>query len=308
MVKKLKRKPHHPSLTMPSSKLLIILSVSFFGLVVVTASWAATNYISLEAEGPSNTLSSEVTTGLSSSASNGNYVQFGSIDTGAPTFRDDFNSSAINESVWTIGTWYEHGGQLGRERTFLQDGKLNLVFRYDPAKGFLSSALESKQRFGYGTWKASLKPTACPGVLNSMYTIDWDDPTKPGSGDGSKEEIDIEFLTKSFANNFGRVHLAVHEYGNTSFDTNPDIPLNFNPSDEFRVYGFTITPEKIEWFLGSEDNVLQTYRYSENAITIDNDYTLKFNVWSQFGQWIQGPPPANTNCTYQVDWIQFNSL
>lgn len=27
-------------------------------------------------------------------------------------FRDDFDGSQINEDIWKIGTWSEHGGQL----------------------------------------------------------------------------------------------------------------------------------------------------------------------------------------------------
>jgi beta-glucanase (GH16 family) len=219
----------------------------------------------------------------------------GSISTEAQ-FEDDFNDEQINESVWQIATWVEHDGQTGRGRCYSENGYLNLVFINDSAEGYLSSAIQTREEFLYGRWEARLKPSSVPGVLNSMYTIDWDD------GDGTKQEIDIEFLTYTFADNSGEVHFAVHADGLNSFNTNPDIELDFNPSDDFHVWGFEITPLYVQWFV--DDLILLTYTYSENDIVIDSEYQLKFNFWSQ-ENWINGPPVENTECIYQIDWIRF---
>ena len=43
---------------------------------------------------------------------------------------------------------------------------------------------------------------------------------------------------------------------------------------------------------------------SGNAIKIDAPYQLKFNVWSS-KNWVQGPPIADTDCIYQIDWVKF---
>lgn len=220
------------------------------------------------------------------------------------SFRDDFNGTAVNETTWQIATWAEHGGQTGRERCYVQDGCLNMVFINDAAAGFLSAAIQTREEFLYGTWEARLKPTAVAGVLNSLYTIDWDDTTTGGStSDGTKQEIDIEFLSKSFGASSGEVHYAVHASGLASFNTNPDIELGFNPSDAFHVYGFEITPDYISWTVDGAE--LQRYTYADNAIAINAPYQLKLNVWSQIDSWVGGPPPAGVECIYQIDWIQF---
>ncbi len=211
-------------------------------------------------------------------------------------FEDDFNNGQIDESVWQIGTWVEHGGQTGRERCYAEDGYLTLIFINDSEEGYLSSAIQTREEFLYGRWEARLKPSSVPGVLNSMYTIDWDD------GSGTKQEIDIEFLTYTFAGDLGEVHFAVHADGFDSFNTNPDIELDFNPSEDFHVWGFEITPEYVEWFV--DDEILLTYTYSENAIVIDSEYQLKFNFWSS-EHWINGPPEENIECIYLIDWIRF---
>ncbi len=220
----------------------------------------------------------------------------GDQDLAEEIFRDDFNGSQVDGSVWQVATWSEHGGQTGSERCYVEDGRLNLIFTNDAVEGYLSSAIQSWDSFLYGRWEARLKPSGVPGVLNSMYTIDW------GGGDGTKQEIDIEFLTYSFTDDAGEVHFAVHADGFTSFNTNPDVEIDFNPADDFHIWGFEITPEQIQWFV--DDTVLLTYIYADHDIAIDAPYQLKFNAWSA-EHWINGPPEANVPCIYQIDWIRF---
>jgi len=218
-------------------------------------------------------------------------------------FADEFNGNEVDGSVWRIATWVEHGGQTGRERCFVKDGYLNLVFINDSEKGFLSSAIETNDEFLYGRWEARLKASSIKGVLNSMYTIDWDNTADPSSSsDGTKQEIDIEFLTYSFSDSNGEVHLALHAEGKPSSGTNPDIALDFNPSDDFHIWGFDVTSEYIEWFV--DDLVLKRITYSENAIEINAPYNLKFNFWSA-EHWINGPPVPDTECIYLIDWVRF---
>ncbi|MBD3241660.1 MAG: family 16 glycosylhydrolase, partial [Chitinivibrionales bacterium] len=155
----------------------------------------------------------------------------------------------------------------------------------------------------YGTWEARIKPTDVPGVLNSFYTIDWNNTADPSAeNNGTKEEIDIEFLTNSFAGTSGEVHYALHKSGAQSFQTNPDVPLDFDPSAGFHVFGFEITPEQINWIV--DDSVMLSYEYEGNPITITSPYQLKLNVWSAV-HWIGGPPEADVACTYLIDWIRF---
>lgn len=218
------------------------------------------------------------------------------------TFYEEFDGP-LDDQIWQVLTGSEHGGKLSRDRCFVENGLLNLVFIHDPGKGYLSSAIQTRNEFLYGKWEVRLKPSAVPGVLNSFYTIDWNNTSDEASGsDGTKQETDIEFLTRSFTQNTGEVHFAVHESGKKSFDTNPDIRLDFNPSSDFHVWGFEITPGYIQWFV--DDTVLQRYVYSENEIQIDAPYALKMNFWSA-ESWIGGPPEPNVKCIYQIDWIRF---
>ena len=216
-------------------------------------------------------------------------------------FREDFNGSSIDESIWTIGTWTEHEGQLGRERCYIEDGYLNLLLINDNGT-CLSSAIQSNQDFLYGKWEVRLKASSVYGVLNSFYTIDWNNRSTTDPNDGTKQEIDIEFLTHSFGENKGQVHIAVHAQGYKSFDINPDIDLGFDPSVDFHIWGFNITPKHIEWFV--DGKTLYTYVYDERDVKINSPYQLKLNHWTK-KDWILGPPESGVVSRYLVDWIQF---
>jgi len=218
------------------------------------------------------------------------------------SFRDDFNGTTIDETVWQVATWSEHGGQTGKERCYAKDGFLSMLFINNNGT-YLTSAIQTRKEFLYGRWEARLKPSSVPGVLNSFYTIDWDNITTTNAGDdGTKQEIDIEFLTFAFGNGKGKVHFAVHASGLESFNTNPDVDLNFDPSADFHIWGFEITPDHIEWFV--DDIQLLTYKYNEHDVAITAPYQLKLNCWSS-SSWINGPPASGIECLYLIDWIRF---
>ena len=218
------------------------------------------------------------------------------------SFVDNFDGP-IDSKKWQIATWKEHNGQTGVERCYTADGYLHLIFINDSTKGYLSSAIQTREEFLYGKWEARMKPSNISGVLNAMYTIDWDNTSaSSASDDGTKQEIDIEFLTFAFSQKSSKVHYAVHAAGLNSFETNPDIEIDFDPSTDFHIWGFEITPEYIEWFV--DGKVLLRYNYNENDVAITSPYQLKFNAWSGV-HWVKGPPTADIETVFQIDWIKF---
>lgn len=218
-------------------------------------------------------------------------------------FFEDFEGSSVDNGTWLVATWKEHGGQTGKERCFVGNGLLHMQFINSSTEGFLSSAIQTRDEYLYGRWEMRAKPSDVPGVLNSFYTIDWDNTADNSStSDGTKQEIDIELLTKSFGADSGEIHFALHAEGKESWGTNPDLELWFNPSEEFHVYGFEVTPDYVEWFV--DDSVLYRYEYAGRDISITAPYALKLNTWSAV-KWIEGPPPEDVICEYRIDWIRF---
>lgn len=219
-------------------------------------------------------------------------------------FFEDFNGT-INNDIWHILTGSEHGAKLSASRCFTKDGYLHMIFRNDPDEGLQGAAIETRDEFLYGKWEARIKASNVHGVLNSVYTIDW---RNTATGDpGTKQEIDIELLNKSFTGKKGELHAAVHAAGKKSYNSNPDFDLNFDPSADFHIFGYNITPEYIEWFVDGVSYHRYTYADEENEIKIDAPYMMKMNHRTG-GQWVGGPPQVGSEAVYLIDWIKFTPM
>ncbi len=130
---------------------------------------------------------------------------------GSGSLCDDFNGENVNSEVWQVAGWVEHGGQTSPERCYAKNGILNMVFINSSEQGFLSSAIQTWSEYGFGRWEARIKPSSVPGVLNSLYTIDWYDV--PGDSDGTKQEIDIRVQSNSLGQTHRPGDICVHQAG-----------------------------------------------------------------------------------------------
>lgn len=217
----------------------------------------------------------------------------------SPTVEDTFDIGwSESQTLWRRASWMQNGTQMSAERCAENaDGFLEqTVLAGEPFSG---GSMQSRSEYGYGRWVARLKPSSVPGALNSMFTMDWDDMTTAETdGDGSHEEIDIEFLTYTFGAKSGSVHFAVHAPPLSNYFVD-DVALDFNPSDEFHEWGFDVLPDRIVWHV--DGNELATFIY-DDTVTITGLYELFFNSWTK-ESWINGPP--SENAVYQIDWVRF---
>jgi beta-glucanase (GH16 family) len=217
-------------------------------------------------------------------------------------FRDDFDPGwEAAQTAWHVATWMQNGAQMDPERcrTNGEGMMVQTVLAGEPYRG---GSMETAAEYPYGTWEARIKPSAVPGVLNSMFTMDWDDQTTPDiKGDGSKFEVDIEFLTYTFGPGRGKVHLAVHcpEKKGAFGDV---VELGFNPSDDFHVWGFTIGPDRIEWFV--DGKVISSWDRPADR-SFHPNYEFFFNSWTS-PKWIKGP--ADQDAHYHIDWVRFTPM
>ncbi|MDP3238159.1 MAG: glycoside hydrolase family 16 protein [Myxococcales bacterium] len=219
---------------------------------------------------------------------------------GTVSFSDTFDPDWEDQQrAWKRATWLQNGTQMDPSRAFTSDaGRLVQVVL--PGTPYRGGSIETVGEFGYGRWQARLKPSSVPGLLNSMFIKDWDDRQTPADGnDGLKAEVDIEFLTHTFSRNTGKVWLAVHFDGRQQYGTL--LPLSFNPSKAFRVWGFDVLPSQIRWHV--DGKVIHTYTYPTGKIA--PRYEMFFNSWTR-PNWINGPPAVEGR--YEVDWVRFSNL
>ncbi|MBN2584136.1 MAG: glycoside hydrolase family 16 protein [Planctomycetes bacterium] len=216
-----------------------------------------------------------------------------------PSFQDNFDAGwKTAQKDWKVATWKQNGTEMSPERCAVDDkGRMvQTVLAGEPYRG---GSMQTSKEYPYGRWAARLKPSSVPGVLNSMFTMDWDDlTTSDKDGDGSKFEVDIEFLTYTFGKGRGKVHLAVHvpEKKNAFV---ADVELEFNPSDEFHVWGFDILPDRVVWHVDGKP--LRTYERPAEY-SFHPNYEFFFNSWTS-PKWIKGP--AKEDARYLIDWVKF---
>ena len=213
----------------------------------------------------------------------------------SPSAVDEFDDPDWEQNngttFWQQASWMQNGTQMDPERCQANNGFLELTVL--PGQPYRGGSIQTRNdKWSYGRWEASLKPSPVRGVLNSMFTNDWNGKTY--------EEADIEFLTYTFGKDKGSVHLALHEEGKTNYWWE-EVPLSFNPSDTFHVWAIQILPDSVSWYV--DGDLLRTFVYNEE-FALMAPYQFFFNAWTK-DEWINGPPAVTA--TYQIDWVKFYS-
>jgi len=219
-----------------------------------------------------------------------------------PSFEEDFSKGwNARQTDWKVNGGKQNGTMMSPSRC-KANSRGYLVQTVLPGKPYRGGSMETRGEFSYGRWVARLKTSSVPGVLNSMFTMDWDDRKTPeANNDGSKTEVDIEFLTYTYSRKRGEVHLAVHLPGQENVEV-ADVPLRFNPSTDFHEWGFDILPDRVIWHVDGEE--IHKWKGSKSK-TLAPAYEMFFNSWTK-PHWINGSPKEAAE--YWIDWIRFYPL
>jgi beta-glucanase (GH16 family) len=220
-----------------------------------------------------------------------------------PAFEDDFGPGwEGRQKGWRVATWKQNGTLMSPERC-ATNGEGQLVQTVLPGEPYKGGSLQTAAEYSYGRWVARVKPSSVPGVLNSVFTKDWDDlKTALSEKDGTGYEVDIEFLTYTFGKGKGQVHIAIHADGKPNL-FKADLDLDFNPSDDFHVWGFDILPDGVVWHVDGRE--LHSWRAPASDPVPNTLHEFFFNSWTK-PKWIQGPPAETAR--YQIDWVKFYPL
>jgi hypothetical protein len=219
-------------------------------------------------------------------------------------FTDDFVDSwpdtySLN-CIWKKTDWlWENPDSLqpinvNPENVSVSDGKLVLTV---PANEYEAGQIESiSQDFHYGYYEARIKASETEaskefGVVNAFFMY---------SPKGNNNEIDIEFLSKDFIGNTGKVHFVLHP-GN--YHISRDLP--FNPAAGFHNYGFKWSASSVDFFVDRHINQepVETMSISDGFPVPSQPGKIMLNNWTGNPNW-GGGPPSNT-ATMEVDWVSF---
>jgi beta-glucanase (GH16 family) len=230
-------------------------------------------------------------------------------------FRDDFNGTSLNTSLWNLGTWTLGRTQLGNSPV-VGNGIGRLTF--DTYK-FRGTEIWSKTEFSRGNGleiEARVKLNKLPsGLVTSLFTYSYDSQL------AVSDELDIEILTKQV---------------NASTTSDPVLFTTWNDwSESSPTYGdgihhwsFSKTlagfdvntwhTYVIRWLPGSTEWVIDgTLIASSTKAQPDAKTPVRLNFWAPASGWTDayssGLKPtnkasANVRYYYDVDWVEVRQL
>ncbi|MCF8261113.1 MAG: family 16 glycosylhydrolase [Melioribacteraceae bacterium] len=163
------------------------------------------------------------------------------------------------------------------------------------AKKYKGAEYRSLDYYKYGKFEVRYKPVDRLAIVSSFFTY-----SDSVSQTGDWNEIDIEIIAK-------------YEQS-VQFNIIDPVPgyeirhnhVQFNPYDDYHVYGFEWTPDYVAWFIDS----VEVYRISgRNVSTLNHGQKIMMNIWNPefidwVGKWDDTFMPAFT----YYDWISYSSF
>lgn len=163
-------------------------------------------------------------------------------------FLDFYDTSRwIKGDGWTNGPPFDNGWSA--ENALFQGGQLVLLLDDTPSLGepYTSGHYQTLGFYGYGCYEASFRPVPVSGAVTSFFTFAG--PYDNG-GNGEHNEIDIEFVGRSFAEGRSEVQLNFYTNDDSYASRNEHMhTLPFDPTTGFNRYGFKWTSTGIAWYV-----------------------------------------------------------
>lgn len=234
---------------------------------------------------------------------------------GTVIFRDDFNGTKLNSTLWSLGTWKLGRTQLGNAPV-VSGGIARLAF---DTYGFQGTEIYTNQAFACGNGieiEARLRTNKLPsGLVSALFTYTYDPVT------GFSDESDIEILSKEVNStkggdpvllttwwDWGGVNSAyqdgVHNWGIDQFLVNLSVST-------WHTYVIRWLPTATEWLI---DGV----KVASSAKAIPNaPAPVRLNFWAPDAGWIAAYDaslrPAKSKSSsvrhyFDVDYVEVRRL
>ncbi|MBI2343968.1 MAG: glycoside hydrolase family 16 protein [Deltaproteobacteria bacterium] len=264
-----------------------------------------------------------------------------------PTVATDFLS---NDPPWTLKATAPNSVHFGIPHAMADDDVVaTLTFAGQPAFSNGDAVgpahavqIATSNTFGYGTYRARLRPAACAPdeeVVNGIFVYANDGATDANqNGMIDNNEIDIEILCGepdilylslwtdyTDDDHFRKKTRAIDIVTGAFYETEPGkegqyglsgtaggiIPAAKSPgmdlTAQFLELGFTWTASAVRFFLMLEDEEITLWHFTDPAYIPVPDVAFIFNVWHTNAHWWAGGAadyPAK-NGMMLIDWFQY---
>ena len=209
------------------------------------------------------------------------------------------NFDRLDRSFWFVSNGWNNGAHQNctwsQRQVTTDGGNLKLTFeeRQNKDRKNVCGEIQTRARFGYGTYEARYKSATGPGLNSAFFTYIGPTDKKPW------DEIDFEVLGK----NVDQVQL--NQYINGKGKNEKIVPVAGGADKGFNDYAFIWEPERLRYFLNGKlvQEVTDPSKIPQNA------QKIFLSLWGSdtLKSWM-GPFAYSGPTTMEVDRIAYTAL
>lgn len=216
----------------------------------------------------------------------------------APSFVDDFKT--FDRSRWYVSDGWNNGSHQNctwsKGLVELSDGLLSLGFEKQKLKDrdFACGEIQTKQRFGYGTYEARMKTDTGSGLNAAFFTYIGPSDKQPW------DEIDFEILTKDTS----KVQVNAYIAGKGKNEKLVDVPGGTDGA--FNDYAFVWQKDSLRWYVNGQ--LVNTI--TDPAKLPTHAQKIFFSLWGSdtMKGWMGAFADPGRKVSLQVERVAFTAL
>lgn len=203
----------------------------------------------------------------------------------------------LEKNKWFTSSGWANGDHQSclwhRDRVEIDDGKLFLSLTADAKEDhdFSCAEIQTRTRYGFGTYEARMKVPYAPGMNANLFTFVGAPQERPHN------EIDFEFIAQQGPTLQTNFHTA-HDSKNEEF-------LAMQDDSSFRDYAFIWEPDRIRWFIDGE-----LIREVRGGVLPDEPQKIYLSLWSTdtLVDWMGTFNRDSVPQMMEVDWLAYTEL
>ncbi|WP_307235039.1 glycoside hydrolase family 16 protein [Pararhizobium capsulatum] len=212
------------------------------------------------------------------------------------SFVEEFD--ALNPAIWYVSDGWNNGTHQNctwsKQQVKVDDGKLTLTFEQREAgeRQFVCGEIQTKKRFGYGTYEVRMKTADGSGLNSAFFT--YIGPTDKKDHD----EIDFEVLGKNPAK------VQLNQYVSAKGGNEKLVDVSGGANSEFNDYAFVWEKDRLRYYLNGQ----LVHEVTEPAKLPVNAQKIFVSLWGTdtLKDWM-GAFSYSKPSTLQVDRIAFTA-
>lgn len=213
------------------------------------------------------------------------------------SFVENFDS--LDRSVWYVSDGWNNGKHQNctwsKNQVKTDGGQLQLTFSQGKTgdRDFACGEIQTKARFGYGTYEVRMKSATGAGLNSAFFTFIGPTDKKP------HDEIDFEVLGK----NTGQVQ--VNQYVSAKGNNEKLVPVAGGADQGFNDYAFIWEENRLRYFVNGK----LVHEVTDKAKIPQNPQKIFLSLWGTdtLKQWM-GAFSYSQPTSMTVDRVAFTAL